>query len=116
MTAPATPAERVRPGLGSGRRWAFFAPLLAFTGMAVALGWGLSHDPSEVPSVLIGRPVPAFSLPPVRGRTLGLATVIVSAGGRIAYKHIGPVTEKVLERTILRLVERLRAEAARGKS
>jgi len=38
-------------------------------------------------------------------------TFVVSADGHIAYKHIGAVTERVLNETILPLVERLRAEA-----
>ncbi|MDH4989158.1 DsbE family thiol:disulfide interchange protein [Aminobacter anthyllidis] len=43
-------------------------------------------------------------------------TYVVSADGRIAYKHIGPVTEKALNETILPLVERLRAEAKERRS
>jgi len=35
-------------------------------------------------------------------------TFVVDAGGRIAYKHVGPVTERDLEETILPLIERLR--------
>ena len=38
------------------------------------LAWGLSRDPREIPSALIGKPVPAFALPPVEGRTLGLSS------------------------------------------
>ncbi|OJW21299.1 MAG: thiol:disulfide interchange protein [Rhodospirillales bacterium 69-11] len=50
------------------------APVLAFLGVAVFLGIGLNRDPSLLPSTLIGKPVPAFSLPPVKGRRLGLST------------------------------------------
>ena len=32
------------------------------------------RDPSGLPSALLGKPVPNFALPPVRGRQLGLAT------------------------------------------
>lgn len=49
-------------------------PLVVFVGLAIFLGIGLKLDPRLVPSVLIGKPVPAFSLPPVRGRSLGLAS------------------------------------------
>jgi len=35
-------------------------------------------------------------------------TFVVDAGGRIAYKHVGPGTERDLEETILPLIERLR--------
>jgi len=38
-------------------------------------------------------------------------TFVVSADGRIAYKHIGAVTEEALHKTILPLVKRLRVEA-----
>ncbi len=185
------PAVR-RPVL---RRLAVLLPAMIFAGMAVLLGWGLTRNASDVPSALIDKPVPEFSLPPVQGRTLGLSsgdlrgevslvnvfaswclacreehpvfmqlaadgtvplhglnykdrpddaarwldtmgdpytrtgadlngrvaidwgvygvpeTFVVSADGRIAYKHIGAVTEEALEKTILPLVERLRAEA-----
>jgi len=158
----------------------------------VALAWGLGRNPQEIPSALIGRPVPAFSLPPVQGRTLGLAstdlegdvslvnvfaswcvaclaehplfmrlkasggvpihglnykdrpedaarwldtngdpyartgadldgrvaidwgvygvpeTFVVDADGRIVHKHIGPLTQKDFDETILPLIERLR--------
>lgn len=56
------------------RRMALFLPLLIFSGIGVFLAIGLTMDPRLVPSVLIGKPVPTFSLPPVRGRTLGLSS------------------------------------------
>jgi cytochrome c biogenesis protein CcmG/thiol:disulfide interchange protein DsbE len=31
-------------------------------------------NPNEIPSALIGKPVPQFDLPPVKGRTLGLSS------------------------------------------
>jgi cytochrome c biogenesis protein CcmG/thiol:disulfide interchange protein DsbE len=55
-------------------RLVFLLPILVFLGLAVVLGVGLFLDPREVPSPLIGKPVPEFSLPPVRGRTLGLSS------------------------------------------
>lgn len=51
-----------------------YIPLAVFLVMAVFLGIGLTKDPREVPSPLIGKPVPEFELPPVKGHTLGLAT------------------------------------------
>jgi len=39
-------------------------------------------------------------------------TFVVDAKGNIAYKHVGPVTEKVLAETILPRVEKLRNEAS----
>lgn len=63
-------------GSRSGRRWkpATLIPLGIFLVMVVFLGIGLTMDPKLVPSPLIGKSVPEFSLPPVKGRTLGLKT------------------------------------------
>ncbi|HEX9274795.1 MAG TPA: DsbE family thiol:disulfide interchange protein [Casimicrobiaceae bacterium] len=56
------------------RAVALIVPLLLFIGVAVFLAIGLTRDPREIPSPLIGKPVPGFSLPPVRGRALGLSS------------------------------------------
>jgi cytochrome c biogenesis protein CcmG, thiol:disulfide interchange protein DsbE len=45
------------------RRARRFAPLAAFALLAVLLGVGLTLKPREVPSPLIGKAAPAFSLP-----------------------------------------------------
>lgn len=173
-------------------RPAFLAPLVVFAGIAALLAFGLTLNPREIPSPLIGKPVPRFELPPVRGRTLGLAsadlkgevsivnvfaswcvackeehpvfmqmqregllpihglnykdrpedaqkwlddmgdpytrtgadidgrvaidwgvygvpeTFVIDREGRIAYKHIGAVTPKVLDETLRPLIARLR--------
>lgn len=180
------------------KRWAFLLPVALFAALAVALAWGLTRDPRELPSALIGKAVPEFALPPVEGRTLGLSsddlqgevslvnvfaswctacreehplfmrlrasgvvpihglnyrdrpedaaqwldtlgdpytrtgvdrngrvgidwgvygvpeTFVVGPDGRIAYKHVGPVTEQALKETILPLVERLRGNDTEG--
>ena len=57
-----------------GFRLGYLVPLLAFIALVLVLGIGLTLDPRKVPSPLIGKPVPEFSLPPVKGRTLGLAS------------------------------------------
>lgn len=59
---------------GARRRIASFTPLLLFAGLAVLFGIGLTLNPREVPSPLIGKSVPEFRLEPVKGRTLGLAS------------------------------------------
>ncbi|MBH1961656.1 MAG: DsbE family thiol:disulfide interchange protein [Rhodocyclales bacterium] len=41
----------------------FLLPLAAFAVLVVFLAIGLTHDPREVPSPLIGKPAPAFTLP-----------------------------------------------------
>jgi cytochrome c biogenesis protein CcmG/thiol:disulfide interchange protein DsbE len=186
LGAPASTRQRFRPLL--------LVPAALFVLLGLVLGWGLTRNPKEIPSALIGRPVPVFDLPPVQGRTLGLAstdlvgevslvnvfaswcvacqaehpllmaltaerrvpihglnykdapadaaawldklgdpylrtgadrngrvaidwgvygvpeTFVVSADGRIAHKHIGPLTRRDLDETILPLVERLRRE------
>ena len=71
-----------------GKRWrlAGYVPLGVFFVMAVFLGIGLTLNPREVPSPLIGKPVPQFSLPPVQGRTLGLATADLK--GQVALVNV----------------------------
>ena len=180
-------AQRRRPW-----RPIYFAPIAAFAALSVVLAWGLTRDPSAVPTPLIGKPVPQFSLPSVKGRTLGLSsadlvgepsivnvfaswcvecriehplimqmkaravapihglnykdhpddaarwlntfgdpytrtgadldgrvaidwgvygvpeTFVIGADGRIAFKHIGPLTAEVLERTIIPLIDSLK--------
>ena len=43
----------------------FLLPLGIFFALLTLLGAGLRHDPQEIPSPLIGKPAPAFSLPPL---------------------------------------------------
>jgi cytochrome c biogenesis protein CcmG/thiol:disulfide interchange protein DsbE len=160
--------------------------------LGLVLAFGLTRNARDIPSALIGKPVPEFSLPAVKGRTLGLSsadlkgevslvnvfaswcvacryehpffmelkksgavplhglnykdrpddaaawldrmgdpclrtgadlngrvaiewgvygvpeTFVVDRDGRIAFKHIGPINQEILEGTILPLVERLR--------
>ena len=44
-------------------RLRFILPLMAFLVMVIFLGIGLKLDPHEVPSPLINKPAPAFTLP-----------------------------------------------------
>lgn len=44
------------------KRLAFLIPLVALIALAVVLAVGLNRDPREVPSPLIGKPAPGFSL------------------------------------------------------
>ncbi len=177
-----------------GSRLVLLLPLVLFFGLVLAFAVRLDRDPSKIPSALIGKSVPVFSLPPVKGRELGLSntdlngevslvnifaswcvacreehpllmqlkagrampvhglnykdepdnaarwlnsmgdpytrtgadrdgrvaidwgvygvpeTFVVSRDGRIAYKHIGPLTAKDLEGTVLPLVRKLQRE------
>lgn len=56
------------------RHLLYAAPLIGFAGIAAAFAWGLTRNPQELPSALIGKPVPTFDLPPVQGRKLGLSS------------------------------------------
>nr|WP_199923561.1 DsbE family thiol:disulfide interchange protein [Sinorhizobium fredii] len=182
------------------RRLLMALPAVGFAGLAAVFAWGISRDPNQLPSALIGKEVPRFDLPPVEGGTPGLAskdlygevslvnvfaswcvacrvehplfmnlardksvpihglnykdrpqdaaqwlntlgdpytrtgadrdgrvaidwgvygvpeTFVVGADGRIAHKHMGPLTEQALRETILPLVERLRQQAKGGTS
>ena len=74
-TPEAAGAPASRP-LHAARRFRlrFLMPAVVFVGLMLAFGISLNRDPSSVPSPLIGKPVPAFNLAPVKGRTLGLST------------------------------------------
>ncbi len=186
--------QGVEPAAADSRllRPEFLVPLAVFAATAVLLAAGLTLDPREIPSPLIGKPVPRFELPPVLGRALGLRTsdlerevsivnvfaswcvsckeehpvfmqmqrerlvpihglnykdqpedarkwlddmgdpytrtgadidgrvaiewgvygvpetFLIDREGRIAYKHIGPVTPKLLDETLRPLIARLR--------
>ncbi|MEQ4257322.1 DsbE family thiol:disulfide interchange protein [Pseudomonas syringae] len=52
------------------RRWVMVLPLVLFLGVAAFLYRGLYLDPAELPSALIGKPFPAFSLPAVQGERM----------------------------------------------
>ncbi len=55
-------------------RLRYMLPLSLFVVLAVGLAFGLTRDPSVIPSVLIDQEVPQFSLGPVEGRARGLAS------------------------------------------
>lgn len=195
-TLNATPVATRRAGL----RPLVFLPLVGFLVLGAILAWSLTRDPRAIPSALLDKPVPAFALPPVPGRALGLAssdlkgevslvnvfaswcaacreehplfvqlkaegavpihgldykdepadaarwldtlgdpytrtgvdrdgrvgiewgvygvpeTFVVSADGRIVHKHIGPLTRRDIDETILPLVAALRRGHAGGPS
>ena len=177
------------------RRLLIVLPLAASIIVGAVLAWSLTRNPRELPSALVGKPVPEFDLPAVEGRSAGLSsadlagevslvnvfaswctacleehplfmelkaegavpihglnykdkpadaaewlgtlgdpytrtgadrdgrvaidwgvygvpeTFVVSAAGRIVHKHIGPLTRRDLDETILPLVHRLRTGA-----
>lgn len=191
LTAGGSVAGEIPPRT---RRFVLLLPLAVFLGLVIALAWGLTRNASKIPSALIGKPVPQFTLLPVKGRTLGLSsddlrgevslvnvfaswcvacreehpvlmqmkaenivpihglnykdqpdnaarwlntmgdpykrtgadidgrvaidwgvygvpeTFVITKDGRIAYKHIGAVTPKILEETLLPLIQKLRQQ------
>jgi cytochrome c biogenesis protein CcmG/thiol:disulfide interchange protein DsbE len=193
VSATTAAADSGSAGRISRRRF-YLVPVASFAVLALVFAWGVTRDPTTIPSVLIGKPVPTFKLPPVKGRTLGLSsgdlngevslvnvfaswcvacreehplflqmkaeglvpihglnykdqpenaarwlnslgdpytrtgtdfdgrvgiewgvygvpeTFVVAKDGHIALKHIGPLTSKDLENTILPLIRRLRAQ------
>src|SRR3989338_6736741 len=106
----------------------FILPFVIFMIVAIFLFVGLGLNPHEVPSPLVGKPAPAFSLPQLgnpytlvvsdaEGR-VGIdygvygvpETYLIDKQGVIQYKHIGVVTEKDLSEKILPLVKELQAK------
>lgn len=59
------------------RRLIYLLPLLLFVGLGVAFLKGFSYDPREIPSVLIDKPVPEFTLPPLPGHAKGLSSAML---------------------------------------
>lgn len=51
-----------------------FLPLFIFAGIFIALAVGLTLNPREIPSALIDRAAPEFSLPTLEGDGIGLET------------------------------------------
>jgi hypothetical protein len=64
MTSDAVAGEVAAPP----RRLRHLIPAVVFVALALMLGWALNHDPRELPSALIDKPVPQFSLAPVKER------------------------------------------------
>jgi cytochrome c biogenesis protein CcmG/thiol:disulfide interchange protein DsbE len=58
----------------TGRRLLFLLPALIFVAIVAAFAIGLTLKTGEIPSALIDKLAPDFTLPPVKGRTLGLSS------------------------------------------
>ncbi|HYD29911.1 MAG TPA: DsbE family thiol:disulfide interchange protein [Azospirillaceae bacterium] len=56
------------------RRLFYLLPLVVFAIVAGYFAYGLKNDPRAIPSALIDKPAPTFQLPPLPGRSDGLAT------------------------------------------
>ncbi|MDA8250336.1 MAG: DsbE family thiol:disulfide interchange protein [Rhodospirillales bacterium] len=55
-------------------RGLLFIPVVAVGAIGASFYFQLGRDVHLVPSPLIGKPVPRFSLPPVKGRRMGLSS------------------------------------------
>lgn len=71
------------------RRLAYILPAIAF----IALGWFLFSSlrgppPSEIPSVLVDRPAPALTLPPLDAKTRGIVPSAMTAKGRVTVLNV----------------------------
>lgn len=56
------------------KRLAFILPVALFAALALWFAAGLGRDPGYIPSMLIDRPAPEFSLPPIAGRERGFSS------------------------------------------
>lgn len=56
------------------KRLLFILPVAMFAAVVLTFAIGLNRNPSQLPSVLIGKPLPAFSLPAVRPHDGGLSS------------------------------------------
>ena len=91
------------------KRWLMVLPLAAFLVVAVFLYRGLYLDPAELPSAMIGKPFPEFSLPTVQGdKTLTRADLLgkpalVNVWGTwcISCRVEHPVLNKLAERGVV---------------
>lgn len=68
------------------KRLPYVLPLLIFLVLALYFFAGLGKDPHDIPSVLIDRPVPEFSLPPLEGFDHGLSSADLK--GRVSLVNI----------------------------
>jgi cytochrome c biogenesis protein CcmG, thiol:disulfide interchange protein DsbE len=69
------------------RRLLFLLPALVVVVIGLGLGFGLTRDASEIPSVLIDKPVPSFDLAALEGvDTPGLASS--DLGGEVALVNV----------------------------
>lgn len=73
-SVPRMPTKAGEPRPRRRLRLMYIVPIVAFVALAAVFGVGLTLNPSILPSALIGKPVPDFALPPVKGRKLGLST------------------------------------------
>jgi len=67
-------------------RLAFLTPVLVLGLLAIYFTAGLGHDPSKLPSVLINKPVPEFTLAAIDGSDRGLSSTDLK--GRVVLVNV----------------------------
>lgn len=65
------------------RRLIAILPVAAFVIVLVGFMIGLKRDPAILPSMLIGKPLPAFALPPVKPMAAGLTSAELTGEPRL---------------------------------
>lgn len=81
MSMPETPIAR-------SRLWLVLIPVIVFAALAALFWKGLSGEPSKIPSALINKPVPAFTLAAVPGLGVpGLASSDLT-GGKVTVVNV----------------------------
>jgi cytochrome c biogenesis protein CcmG/thiol:disulfide interchange protein DsbE len=69
------------------RRLIYLVPLVVFVAVAIWFAIGLTKDPSTIPSALIDRPIPEFTLPAVAGTDMpGLSDKTIK--GKVALVNV----------------------------
>ncbi len=63
-------------------------PIILFAGLALVFWKGLSGDPQRLPSTLIGKPVPVFTLPAINGSDSPALSSTDLAQGRVTLVNI----------------------------
>lgn len=56
------------------KKLGFFLPVAIFLGVVIYMAIGLTLNPQELPSTLIGKPVPAFDMPAIQGFEEGFSS------------------------------------------
>lgn len=84
-------ARAAEDGAAGPVRWLYVLPVAVFAGLvALFLVRLYAGDPAKLPSALLGRPVPAFALPPLEGLRDGEGRPV--PGFAAADLKAGPVT------------------------
>ncbi|MDQ2994219.1 MAG: DsbE family thiol:disulfide interchange protein [Pseudomonadota bacterium] len=68
------------------RAMRFFIPFLVFVLLVIFFWVGLGKDPTQIPSELINKPMPSFSLPSLQDRELTLSRELFM--GHISVLHV----------------------------